>query len=155
MDGIGANDLFTRRNLISGLALGGVGAAAAAGGIGFSWSAAGSRNNAGWWDRTFVSLQSGGAADWLKVVGETFSVAGSSGPSLWAVTQVRNIASTGRRPKGVRNQGFAVVFESSAKAIPAGGSTYTINHPKLPPLSIFVGKASTVAGVTRLTAIFN
>jgi hypothetical protein len=55
----------------------------------------------------------------------------------------------------VRNHAFAVVFESSAKTIPAGGSTYTINHPKLPPLSIFVGKVATVAGVSRLTAIFN
>ncbi|TMJ15706.1 MAG: hypothetical protein E6G94_06320 [Alphaproteobacteria bacterium] len=152
---IQANDLFTRRKLIIGLALGSVAAAAAAAGIGFSWLSTGSKNNASWWDRTFVSLRNGTAADWLKIVGESFTFEGEGGPSLWKVTQVRNLSATGRRPKGVRAQAFAVVFQSSAKKIPAGNTAYTINHPKLPPLPIFVGKASTAGGVSKLTAIFN
>src|SRR5205085_2503245 len=84
---IQANDLFTRRKLIIGLALGSVAAAAAAAGIGFSWLSTGSKNNASWWDRTFVSLRNGTAADWLKIVGESFTFEGEGGPSLWKVTQ--------------------------------------------------------------------
>jgi hypothetical protein len=152
MDSTAAARIFTRRKLLAGLGGGAAAVAAGATGLSLSWSSTGSKNAAGWWDRTFLSLRNGSTADWLRVAGETFVL--GSGAAL-KVVLVRNVPSPGARPKNVaRKQAFSVTFEAVGKA-PPGDRTYEIAHPTYGKLPIYFGPATPHKQVTRFVALFN
>lgn len=147
-----------RRMLLAGLGAGAVGAAAAAApALGLRFADPGLGRAASWWDRTFLSLQSAGLAEWTGVVGETFTLATAKGNHLLRIAAVTPFASTGRRPSSLgRSQAFSVTFEAMAgPALPALDSLYQLTHASYPPLPIYVGKPFTLGQKARVVAVFN
>jgi hypothetical protein len=150
--------LLSRRVLLAGLGAGAVGAAGALTGTApvLSLGSAGgtSSREASWWDRTFLSLQAAGLAEWSRVVGETFTLNGSHRLRVVAATA---FARSGARPAGLgRSQAFSVVFEPIAgPPLPATDKVYKLVHPSYPPLPIYMSAPVGLGRATRLIAVFN
>lgn len=147
-----------RRMLLAGLGAGAVGAAAAAAPV-LSLRFADSRlgRSASWWDRTFLSLQSAGLAEWTAIVGETFTLATARGNHLLRIAAVVAFPRSGPRPATLaRSQAFSVTFETVAgPALPAVDSLYQLTHPSYPSLPIYLGLPVTLGAKSRLIAVFN
>lgn len=139
--------------LLTGLGVGAVGAAAAAVPSLSLRLVGGSGQPASWWDRTFVSLQAAGLAEWSGVIGETFTL----GTSMLRVVAVTAFPRSGSRPSTLgRSQAFSVAFESIAgPRLPATDRMYQLVHPSYPPLPIYMGAPVQVVQKTRLIAVFN
>ena len=145
---------LNRRMLLAGLGAGAVGAAASAAPIlGLRVVSGDSSRPASWWDRTFLSLQSAGLAEWSAVVGESFAL----GTNVLKVVAVTAFPRSGSRPATLgRSQAFSVAFELvSGPALPAADLVCQLVHRSYPPLPIYMGAPSKVAQKTRLTAVFN
>jgi hypothetical protein len=144
--------------LLAGLGVGAVGAAAAAAPI-LSLRLAGpsAGRTVSWWDRTFLSLQNAGLAEWTGVVGETFSVESANGSHMLRIVAVTAFPRSGSRPTSLgRSQAFSVAFESiSGPALPATDRVYQLVHRSYPPLPIYMGAPSALGQKTRLAAVFN
>ena len=135
---------ITRRSLIGGLALAGVGTMAQAAPRTLGRAAAG---------RT--DLSTAGAAEWRALVGERFSVAGLPGAPMRLVA-VEPVASGGPRPSDVcRAEGFAAIFETGSGRAPEGDATYWLGHRSAAPMPVHLGLKAEVAGKAQLVAIFN
>lgn len=149
---------LNRRMLLAGLGAGAVGAAAAASPI-FTLRPAGTASGraASWWDRTFVSLQAAGLAEWSGVVGETFALDGPNGSHMLRIVAVTAFPRSGRRPVELaRSQAFSVVFESLAgPPLPAADRLCQLVHRSYPPLPIYMGAPFRLGLKTRLVAVFN
>jgi hypothetical protein len=147
-----------RRMLLAGLGAGAVGAAAAAAPV-LSLRLADGRlgRAASWWDRTFLSLQSAGLAEWTAVVGETFALATARGHHRLRIAAVAAFPRSGRRPASLaRSQAFSVTFETVAgPPLPAVDSLYQLTHASYPPLPIYLGLPVTLGAKSRLIAVFN
>lgn len=138
--------------LLAGLGVGAVGAAAAAAPL-LSLRLVDSARPASWWDRTFVSLQAAGLAEWSGAIGETFTL----GTNTLRVVAVTAFPKSGSRPSTLgRSQAFSVAFESVAgPPLPATDRMYQLVHPSYPPLPIYMGAPAQVAQKSRLIAVFN
>ena len=154
--------LLSRRVLLAGLGVGTVGAVGALtggapvlglGSAGFAGDASG-REEASWWDRTAVSLQAAGLAEWSGVVGETFTLNGSSRLRVAAVTAFPR---SGPRPADLgRSQAFSVVFEPIAgPPLPAADKVYELVHPSYSRLPVYMSAPVGLGRATRLIAVFN
>jgi hypothetical protein len=145
--------------LLAGLGVGAVGAAAAAAPVLGLRIAADTSSGpaASWWNRTFVSLQSAGLAEWSGVVGQTFVLNSPNGSHMLRIVAVTAFPRTGPRPAGLgRSQAFSVIFESIAgPALPASDRLYRLVHRSYPPLPIYMGAPSRLGRTTRLAAVFN
>jgi hypothetical protein len=144
--------------LLAGLGAGAVGAVAAAAPV-LSLRLAGSPiGGAGsWWDRTYLSLQSGGLAEWSGIVGETFTLVTAKGTHLLRIAAVAAFPRSGQRPTSLaRSQAFSVTFETVAgPPLPAADRLYQLTHSAYPPLPIYMGIPVTVGQKSRLIAVFN
>lgn len=144
--------------LLAGLGVGAVGAAAAAAPI-FTLRPAGGASGAAasWWDRTFLSLQAAGLAEWGGVVGETFALDGPNGSNMLRIVGVTAFPRSGPRPVDLaRSQAFSVVFESIAgPPLPAGDRLCRLVHRSYPPLPIYMSAPFRLGQKTRLVAVFN
>ncbi|HEX8225337.1 MAG TPA: hypothetical protein VF605_16100 [Allosphingosinicella sp.] len=147
-----------RRMLLAGLGAGAVGVAAAAAPV-LSLRMVDSRlgRAASWWDRTFLSLQSAGLAEWSAVAGETFALETAKGTHLLRIASVAAFPSSGRRPTSLgRSQAFSVAFEMVAgPPLPAVDSLYRLTHASYPALPIYMGKPFALGQKSRLIAVFN
>ena len=144
--------------LLAGLGAGAVGAAAAAAPVlGLRLDDSRLRQAASWWDRTFLSLQSAGLAEWSAVVGESFTLATASGNHLLRVASVTAFPRSGPRPASLaRSQAFAVTFETVAgPPPPAIDSLYQLSHASYPALPIYMGAPVRAGARSRLIAVFN
>jgi hypothetical protein len=102
-----------------------------------------------------ADLRHAGIEDWRPLVGERFSLAGSSGATLRLVA-VEPLSSPGRRPAGVtRRRGFAAIFEGSTAHAPDGDATYWLSHRASGPLPVHFGTKAAAGAKARLVAIFN
>lgn len=144
--------------LLAGLGAGAVGAAAAAAPM-LSLRLADGRLSraASWWDRTFLSLQSAGLAEWTAVVGETFTLATAKGNHLLRIAAVTAFPRSGQRPTSLgRSQAFSVIFETVAGPVPpAVDAVYQLTHSVYPALPIYMGKPIAAGSKARLIAVFN
>ena len=149
--------LLNRRMLLAGLGAGAVGVASAAPILSLRLTGPAGGARASWWDRTFVSLQSAGLAEWSAVVGESFNLQTANGSNVLRVAAVTAFPKSGSRPAGLaRSQAFSVVFESvSGPRLPASDRMYELAHPSYPSLPIYMGAPMSVAQKTRLVAVFN
>jgi hypothetical protein len=149
-----AATIFTRRNLLAALGLGGVAAAVvAAPPMPLSWT----RRPAGgsWWQRSAYSLERGGFHEWNQEVGSSFELRGDSGASTLKLVAVVPLNSKGRRPSSLgRDRAFAAVFEPAAGTAPAADGTYKVEHAKHGELAVFM-TAGRGGGSGRLEAVFN
>jgi hypothetical protein len=143
--------------LLAGLGLGAVGVAAGAAPVLKLTGTTTTGGTTSWWDRTFVSLASGGMAEWSQVVGQTFSLVSPNGSHLLKVASVTAFSQSGTRPPTLgRSQAFSVAFELvSGPALPATDRLYEIAHPSYPSLPIYMGVPVGVARTTRLISVFN
>lgn len=149
---------LSRRMLLAGLGAGAVGAAAAAAPIlslRFTGNASG--RPASWWDRTFLSLQAAGLAEWSGVVGETFTLETLNGSHRLRIVAVTAFPRSGSRPTALgRSQAFSVVFESIAgPPLPATDRLYQLVHRSYPTLPIYMGAPALLGRKSRLIAVFN
>ena len=142
---------LSRRNLLAGLGLGvaAVGALAAPA-LQLSWTRKpGARGS--WWDRQFTSLARAGMDEWSRQIGSEFSLAGG----VARLAEVRPLASAGRRPDGLRDRAFALVFESAGRPLPAGDAMLDVGHAVGGDMKIYFSACGDSCGGRRLQAIFN
>lgn len=145
--------------LLAGLGAGAVGVAASAAPV-LSLRLAPSPTAgpaASWWDRTFLSLQAAGLAEWKGVIGQTFSLSSANGFHMLKVVAVTAFPVSGSRPRTLgRSQAFSVVFEAQGGTrLPAGDRQYQLTHSSLPAMPIYMGAPAAVAQKNRLIAVFN
>jgi hypothetical protein len=144
--------------LLAGLGAGAVAAAAAAAPVlSLRLADGGPGRPASWWDRTYLSLQSAGLAEWTAIVGETFTLQTAKGNHLLRIAAVTAFPRSGRRPTSLaRSQAFAVTFETVAgPPPPATDRLYQMTHSAYPPLPIYMGAPVTLGQKSRLIAVFN
>jgi hypothetical protein len=143
---------LSRRNLLAGVGLGvaAVGALAAPA-IQLSWTRKPGAKGS-WWDRQFTSLARAGVDEWKRQVGTEFALAGGVMAKLAEVTPMR---SPGKRPEGLRESAFAVVFESGGPALPAGDRILDVTHAEAGAMKIYFSACGDTCGGHRLQAIFN
>jgi hypothetical protein len=143
--------------LLAGLGAGAVGAAAAAAPMMSLADGGGVGRAASWWDRTFLSLQSAGLAEWTNIVGETFTLVSAKGTHQLRIAAVTAFPRSGRRPATLaRSQAFAVTFETVAgPPPPATDRLYQLTHKAYPPLPIYMGAPVALGQKARLIAVFN
>jgi hypothetical protein len=153
---------LSRRVLLAGLGAGAVGAVAAASPVlslrlSGPASASGAGRPASWWDRTFLSLQSAGLAEWSGVVGEAFTLETLNGSHMLRIVAVTAFPRSGHRPTALaRSQAFSVVFESIAgPPLPATDRVYQLVHRSYPPLPIYMAAPFKTGQKSRLIAVFN
>ncbi|HYJ84401.1 MAG TPA: hypothetical protein VEW26_16350 [Allosphingosinicella sp.] len=141
--------------LLAGLGAGAFGVAASAAPV--LRLAPSSGKPASWWDRTFLSLQAAGLAEWTSVVGQTFILETPAGRHGLKVAAVTAFAASGPRPRTLgRSQAFSVAFESLGGApLPAGEGMYRLAHGTHPSLPIFMSAPTAFGRKTRLIAVFN
>jgi hypothetical protein len=142
---------LSRRKLLAGLGFGvaAVGALAAPA-LQLSWTRKPGAKDS-WWDRQFTSLARAGHDEWSRQVGTEFRLA----DGIAKLTEVRPLASPGRRPEGVRERAFALVFESAGKALPGGDSMLDVSHAVGGDMKIYFSACGETCGGRRLQAIFN
>jgi hypothetical protein len=143
---------FTRRNLLARLGFGvaAVGAMAAPA-LQLSWTRKPGAKGS-WWDRQFTSLANAGADEWSRQVGTEFALAGGVAAKL---AQVTPLPSPGRRPAGLRDQAFALVFESAGAALPPGDRMLDVSHAAAGNMKVYFSACGDQCGGHRLQAIFN
>jgi hypothetical protein len=144
--------------LLAGLGAGAVGVAAAASPVlSLRQASSGSGGPTSWWDRTFLSLQAAGMAEWSTLVGQTFTLSTPAGSHLLRATAVTAFPGSGSRPATLgRSQAFYVLFESVAgPALPPADSVYHLAHASYPPLPVYMSAPWTVSRKTGLVAVFN
>ncbi len=143
---------FSRRNLLAGLGFGVAAAGAlATPALQLSWTRKPGAKGS-WWDRQFTSLASAGVDEWSRQVGAEFALAGGIVAKL---AQVQPLRSPGRRPAGLREGAFAVVFESAGAPLPAGDRILDISHAEAGAMKIYFSACGEKCGSHRLQAIFN
>jgi Domain of unknown function (DUF6916) len=143
---------LSRRKLLAGLGFGvaAVGALAAPA-LQLSWTRKPGAKGS-WWDRQFTSLSNAGADEWSRQVGSEFALAGGVVAKLAEVTPLR---SPGRRPAGLRDGAFAVVFESAGATLPPGDRILDVSHADAGKMKVYFSACGDKCGGHRLQAIFN
>lgn len=148
-----AHAYLSRRNMLlagSGLACAGAlvalsGGNAITGGIDQILSGRGGAGSA--------SLANANFPEWVRHVGTRFAVAGGATIRL---AGVRALPSIGRRPPGVtRDRAFLAVFDVLGGHSLAGDLIYSIAHPQLGALPIFLSASTDPSNSSRMFAVFN
>lgn len=145
------SSLLSRRKLLAGLGFGvaAVGALAAPA-LQLSWTRKPGAK-ASWWDRRSTSLDRAGMDQWSRQIGASFTLAGG----VAKLAEVTPMASSGRRPAGLRDRAFKLVFESTGSALPPGDRMYDVAHAEAGAMKIFFSACGETCGGRRLQAIFN
>jgi len=143
---------LSRRTLLASLGFGVAAAGAVASpALQLSWTRK-PGSNGRWWDRQFTSLSNAGADEWSRQVGARFTLAGGAVAKL---AQVQPLRSPGRRPAGLRDGAFAIVFESAGAPLPAGDRILDLSHGEAGAMKIYFSACGDKCGSRRLQAIFN
>jgi hypothetical protein len=98
------------------------------------------------------SLATAGHDEWAAQVGSTFAIAGAQGLAL---TAVRPLHSSGRRPAGARGTAFVAQFDLLGAGPIAGDRIYTVSHPQHGPFQMFLTAAGDARNPGRMHAVFN
>jgi hypothetical protein len=144
------SSFYSRRKLLCGLGLGGVGMATS------SWAApiAGALSKVV--PRVTASVRQTGMADWTAAIGASFIVRGESGAAPVKLVAVTPLASSGRRPAGLRSGAFAATFQGTdSRLFPAGNRTYVFQQGNGSQMQLFVSAKSLLGGKAQLIAILN
>ena len=99
-----------------------------------------------------LSLGTASFEEWQSVVGSTFSLGGRANVTL---VGVRALPTSGAKPQGVRNQGFAAFFEPGARQSVAPDLIYTATHSSYGPTQLFLAAAPEARAPNRMVAVFN
>lgn len=147
------SSLFSRRNILAGLGLGAASVGAlAAPALKLDWTR--KPGTKSWWDRPSVSLATAGMDEWTRHVGTEFSFAGQGGAVAARLAAVEPLNSKGKRPRGLRDRAFALVFESTGAALPAGDRIFDVSH-STGSSKMFLSACGDKCTGRRLQAIFN
>jgi len=140
---------FSRRKILAGLGFGVAAAGAMASpALQLSWTRKpGPAGN--WWDRQSTTLAHAGMDEWKGQVGSEFRLGGTTAK----LRQVTALPSGGRRPPGVRDQAFALVFEASG-SLPPGDAMHDVVHPEAGKMKIYFSDCGESCGGRRLQAVF-
>jgi hypothetical protein len=102
--------------------------------------------------RAFLSLANADYDEWLSVVGSSFSLGGRTNVQL---VGVRALPTSGRKPQGVRGQGFAAFFDPPRGQSVAPDLIYTATHSQYGPTQIYLAATSDSRTPGRMVAVFN
>jgi hypothetical protein len=144
--------------LLAGLGIGAIGVAAAAAPVlSLRLADSGAGRAASWWDRTFLSLQSAGLAEWTSIVGETFTLETRAGSHVLRIAAAAAFPRSGPRPSSLaRSQAFSVTFETvSGPPLPPTDHLYQLTHGTYPPLPIYMGAPLKAGLKSQVIAVFN
>jgi hypothetical protein len=145
----------SRRNLLCGLAVGGVGLVTP------TWAQALVRSGTTSPLSTVLPgiqtiVRQSALEGWAGSVGATFTVQGESGPRAMTLVSATALTGSGTRPSDVRPTPFALVFEGAvARDVPAGNRSYVFRKSDGTSVQLFVGAKSVSGTKGRLTAILN
>lgn len=141
---------MSRRNLLAGLGFGvaAVGALAAPA-LQLDWTRKPGAKGS-WWDRQFTSLSHAGMDEWSRQIGSEFALMGA----VARLTQVNALSTPGRRPPGVRDGAFELVFESAGANLPVGDRIHDVTHAVGGDMKIYFSVCGTACGGRRLQAVF-
>ena len=143
---------LSRRTMLAGLGLGVAAAGAfATPALQLSWTRKPGAKGS-WWDRQFASLDRAGMDEWSRQVGSEFALAGGVVAKL---SEVQPLRSPGRRPDGLRDGAFALIFESAGAELPAGDRMLDVTHSQAGAIKIYFSACGDKCGGRRLQAIFN
>ena len=146
---------YSRRKLLSGIGLGGVGLATA------SWASSaaaltGDNPLAAVLPGVLASLHDAGYSDWSSAVGTSFVVRGEAGASTVNLVGVREMKAAGTRPAGLRATSFALIFQGTDSAVfPRGNRTYAFEQSNGNQLQLFVGGKAVAGTTAQLVAVLN
>jgi hypothetical protein len=144
----------SRRKLLVGLGLGGVGFAAS------SWTspllALGTASPlASLLPRVTGTIRQSGLQDWSSAIGGSFLVQGEAGPAAVILVAVKALDASSSRPANLRAQGFTLIFEGAADRVPAGNRTYVFQQSNGNQVQLFVGSKVAAGAKARLIAVLN
>jgi hypothetical protein len=105
-----------------------------------------------WWDRQLTSLEGAGIDEWSRQIGAEFALGGGV---IAKLAEVQPLRSPGRRPDGLRDGAFAIVFESAGGPLPAGDRILDVSHSQAGATKIYFSACGGECGSRRLQAIFN
>jgi hypothetical protein len=143
---------LSRRALLAGLGFGVAAAGAfATPALQLSWTRKPAAKGS-WWDRQFTSPERAGVEEWSRRVGSEFALGGAVVAKL---AEVQPLRSPGRRPDGLRDSAFALVFESSGGELPAGDRILDVSHAEGGAMKVYFSACGDSCGRRRLQAIFN
>ncbi|HEX5184573.1 MAG TPA: hypothetical protein VFW19_15665 [Allosphingosinicella sp.] len=147
--------LYSRRKLLHGLGVGGVGVAAAS--LTSPLVAAVTANPlTGAVARAQTAAQQSGLGAWSAFVGKTFTIMNGTTPVAVTLVSLTAMPSSGPRPAGMRSSAIAAMFQgTNGPAFPAGNMTYMFKLPNGTPFQLFVGAKSVSGATGRLVAILN
>jgi hypothetical protein len=95
-------------------------------------------------------------AEWERLVGAAFLVAGEDGKAVAKLVAVERPAADPKRPAELaRYQPFTAWFEMEARVAPAGQQTYAVTHPIRGAADLFLGRGDDRHGRAALYALFN
>ncbi len=146
--------LYSRRKLLAGAGLGGVGlmttswtsplAAAAASPLGSAVANAQS------------SIAQASLAQVSALIGHSFTILNGSSPFAVTLVSATAMQASGTRPAGMRPYAIAIAFEApNGPAFPAGNRTYILQLANGAQVQLFLGAKSVTGTTGRLTAILN
>lgn len=102
-------------------------------------------------DGPVPSLATATYEEWESVVGTDFALGGGV---ILQLVGVRALPTSGEKPGGVREQGFAALFDPVSRQSVAPDLIYTATHPT-GPAQIFLAATSDPRTPRRLVAVFN
>jgi hypothetical protein len=146
---------YSRRKLLSGMGLGGVGIAAASV-AGPAAAFTGDNPLAAVLPGVLASLRDAGYSDWSSAVGSSFLVRGEAGAASVQLVGVREMKASGARPAGLRASSFALFFQGTDSAtFPRGNRTYAFEQNNGNQLQLFVGGKAVAGTTAQLIAVMN
>lgn len=104
--------------------------------------------------RSFVSAASEMPA-WVAAIGETFLIAGATGPVRGTLVDVVADRHDPATPATMRTQSFWAHFTVDAATAPPGDAIYTLDHPVAGRSELFLMRSADRAGRAVLKALFN
>jgi hypothetical protein len=146
---------LSRRAILTGIAVSGAGAGAAALALGGRFVPEASDAEGSWWSSPPVALETAAARDWAGRIGTDFEIQSEAGPVAMRLVAVTPFQSSGERPpEAWRQRAFMAVFEAQEAQFPAGDRIYSAMH-STGAFDIFLSAPDQTGSRPRLNAVFN
>lgn len=102
-----------------------------------------------------IAFDPAAADQWQALVGQPVRIGGEQGDARGVVESVLPVGSKGKRPAGIRAQGFTVTFLTDRATAPVGNAIYDIGHTVEGLSRLFLIRGADRGAQAVLFAFFN